>query len=225
MTTAEAPRAEVRLDLEGMTCASCVSRIERKLNKLDGVEASVNFATEQATVRYDASVAVDDLVSAVEAAGYHARPALDAGVHQHHDEPIAVLRRRLAVAVALTVPLALIAMVPALQFTGWEWVALVLATPVVFWSGSGFHRAALQSARHLAATMDTLISMGTLAAWLVVGGGPDRWARRRHVLRGRGRDHDADPARPLPGGPREEQLVASDPDAARARREGGGDPA
>ena len=166
MTTTEAPRAEVRLDLEGMTCASCVARIERKLNKLDGVEASVNFATEQATVRCDPSVAVDDLVSAVEAAGYHARPVQDAGIHQHHDEPIAVLRRRLAVAVALTAPLALIAMVPSLQFTGWEWVALALATPVVFWSGIGFHRAALQSARHLAATMDTLISIGTLAAWL-----------------------------------------------------------
>ena len=166
MTTAEAPRAEVRLDLEGMTCASCVARIERKLNKLDGVEASVNFATEQATVRCDPSVAVDDLVAAVEAAGYHARPVEDAGIHQHHDEPIAVLRRRLAVAVVLTAPLALIAMVPSVQFIGWEWVALALATPVVFWSGIGFHRAALQSARHLAATMDTLISIGTLAAWL-----------------------------------------------------------
>ncbi len=166
MTVAEAPRDEVRLDLEGMTCASCVARIERKLNKLDGVEASVNFATEQATVRCDPSVAVDDLVSAVEAAGYHARPVQEAGIHHHHDEPISGLRRRLAVAVALTAPLALIAMVPALRFTGWEWVALVLATPVVFWSGSGFHRAALQSARHLAATMDTLISIGTLAAWL-----------------------------------------------------------
>ena len=175
MTTTEAPRTEVRLDLDGMTCASCVNRIERKLNKLEGVEASVNFATEQATVRCDPSVTVDDLVSAVEAAGYHARPA---ETHAHdHDEPIAVLRRRLAVAVALTIPLALLAMVPPLQFTGWEWVALVLATPVVFWSGIGFHRVALQSARHLAATMDTLISIGTLAAWswsvVVLFGGLD----------------------------------------------------
>jgi P-type Cu+ transporter len=174
VTTTETPRKEVRLDLEGMTCASCVARIERKLNKLGGVEASVNFATEQATVHCDQSVAVDDLVSAVEAAGYHAHPVEEGG-HHHHDEPIAVLRRRLAVAVALTVPLALVAMVPALQFTGWEWVALAFATPVVFWSGIGFHRAALQSARHLAATMDTLISIGTLAAWgwstvVLVGG-------------------------------------------------------
>jgi Cu+-exporting ATPase len=171
----ETPRKEVRLDLEGMTCASCVARIERKLNKLDGVEASVNFATEQATVHCDQSVAVDDLVSAVEAAGYHAHQVEEGGGHHHHDEPIAVLRRRLAVAVVLTVPLALVAMVPALQFTGWEWVALAFATPVVFWSGIGFHRATLQSGRHLAATMDTLISIGTLAAWgwstvVLVGG-------------------------------------------------------
>jgi Cu+-exporting ATPase len=160
----ENEREEVRLDLEGMTCASCVSRIERKLNKLEGVEATVNFATEQATVRHDQSVTVDDLVAAVVAAGYQARPAEHAGGHQH-DEPVAVLRRRLAVATVLTVPVALLAMVPPFQFAGWEWVALALSSPVVFWSGLGFHRAALQSARHLTATMDTLISMGTLAAW------------------------------------------------------------
>jgi P-type Cu+ transporter len=157
-------RREVRLDLEGMTCASCVNRIERKLNKLDGVEATVNFATEQATVLYDPSLSVDHLVEAVEAAGYRARPA-DHG-HQHHDEPANLLRRRLAVAVGLTAPLAALAMIQPLQFAGWEWTALLLATPVVFWSGIGFHRAALQSARHLAATMDTLISIGTLAAYL-----------------------------------------------------------
>src|SRR6476659_1984729 len=158
-----------------MTCASCVARIERKLNKLEGVDATVNFATERATVHCDQSIAVDDLVSAVESAGYHAHPVAEGGAHHHHDEPIAVLRRRLAVAVALTVPLALVAMVPALQFTGWEWLALALATPVVFWSGIAFHRVTLQSARHVAATMDTLISIGTLAAWawstvVLVGG-------------------------------------------------------
>ena len=177
MTAAEASRKEVRLDLEGMTCASCVARIERKLNKLDGVDASVNFATEQATVHCDQSMSVADLVSAVEAAGYHAHPVDSAAGHHHHDEPIAVLRRRLAVAVALTTPLAVVAMVPALQFTGWEWVAFALATPVVFWSGIGFHRATLQSARHFAATMDTLISIGTIAAWgwstVVLMGGLD----------------------------------------------------
>jgi Cu+-exporting ATPase len=171
-TETEIPdRQEVRLALEGITCASCVSRIERKLNKLEGVDATVNFATEQATVHHDPSVSVDELVSAVEAAGYHARPAPDrqpgdATGHVHHDEPATVLRRRLVAAVSLTVPLALLAMVPPLQFSGWEWMGLALATPVVFWNGIGFHRAALQSARHLAATMDTLISMGTVAAWL-----------------------------------------------------------
>ncbi len=175
MTTSEAPRQEVRLDLEGMTCASCVARIERKLNKLEGVDASVNFATEQATVHYPLSVTVEELVSTVEAAGYHARSADEHAGHDHHDEPVDLLRRRLAVAVALTTPLALIAMLSPLQFTGWEWLALALSTPVVFWSGLGFHRAALKSARHLAATMDTLISLGTLAAWtwstvVLVGG-------------------------------------------------------
>jgi Cu+-exporting ATPase len=182
MTTATDPHTkEVRLDLEGMTCASCVARIERKLNRLEGVEATVNFATEQATVRCDPSVAVDDLVTAVEAAGYRARPstpakpAHDAAGHRHHDEPAAALRRRLVVAIALTVPVAALAMVPPLRFPGGEWVALALSSAVVFWSGIGFHRAALQSARHLAATMDTLISLGTLAAWtwstvVLVGG-------------------------------------------------------
>jgi P-type Cu+ transporter len=175
MTTSETERNEIRLDLEGMTCASCVRRIERKLNKIDGVEASVNFATEQATVLCPPSVTVDDLVSQVEAAGYHARSVDEHEGHMHHDEPPALLRRRLFVAVALTAPLVLLAMVPPLQFAGWEWLALALATPVVFWSGLGFHQVALRSARHLEATMDTLISMGTLAAWgwstvVLVGG-------------------------------------------------------
>ena len=152
----------MRLDLEGMTCASCVARIERKLNKLEGVDATVNFATEQATVRHDPSVTVDELVRVVEAAGYHASPAETGHRHEEATGPLAL---RLVVAIALTVPLALLAMLAPLQFSGWEWVALVLATPVVLWCGSGFHRAALRSARHLEATMDTLVSIGTLVAW------------------------------------------------------------
>jgi len=148
-----------------MTCASCAARIEKKLNKLDGVEATVNFATEQATVHSDRAVPIARLVGAIESAGYGAREAAPAHVHQP-DEPARILRRRLVVAIALTVPVALLAMVPPLQFSGWEWVALALATPVVFWSGIGFHRAAIKVARHGAASMDTLISMGTLAAWL-----------------------------------------------------------
>jgi Cu+-exporting ATPase len=159
------PGSTVRLDLEGMTCASCAARVEKRLNGLEGVEATVNLATEQATVHSSAAVPVASLIAAVESAGYGAREASPA--HSHvHDEPIGPLRRRLAVAIVLTVPLALLALIPPLQFEGWGWVALALSTPVVFWSGAGFHRAAAKSARHLDASMDTLISIGTLAAWL-----------------------------------------------------------
>jgi Cu+-exporting ATPase len=165
MTTAAKP-VELRLELEGMTCASCAARIEKKLNRLEGVEATVNFATEQATVHCDSPVPVEQLVAAVESAGYGAHPARLAHEHVHHDEPLLLLTRRLALAVALTLPVALMAMVPPLRFAGWEWAALVLSAPVVFYAGSGFHRAALRNARHLAATMDTLISLGTVAAWL-----------------------------------------------------------
>jgi P-type Cu+ transporter len=155
----------VRLDLEGMTCASCAARVEKRLNGLEGVEATVNLATEQATVHSSAAVPVESLIAAVESAGYGAREA--SPTHSDvHDEPIGPLRRRLAVAIVLTVPLALLALIPPLQFDGWGWVALALSTPVVFWSGAGFHRAAGRSARHLDASMDTLISIGTLAAWL-----------------------------------------------------------
>ena len=167
--------AEVRLDLEGMSCASCAARVEKALNELEGVEATVNFATEQATLRCDPSVPVTDLVGAVEAAGYgahvgvaaHERQAAEgAEGHQHRDEPRRLLVRRLTVAVVVTIPVALLAMVPSLQFADWEWVALALSTPVVFYSGAAFHRTALRHARHLSASMDTLISIGTLTAWL-----------------------------------------------------------
>ncbi len=162
----------VRLDLEGMTCASCAARIEKKLNKVDGVHATVNFATEQATVHCDPDVPLEQLLAAVESTGYGARPAKAAHEAQrangdhHHDEPLAALTRRLAVAVVLTIPVALLAMVPPLRPQDWEWLALALSTPVVFYSGISFHRAALKNARRFAATMDTLISIGTTAAWL-----------------------------------------------------------
>ena len=158
-------REQTTLALEGMTCASCAARIERTLNKLDGVEATVNFATETASVAYDPEqVAPAELVGAVERIGYHAHPKhAEHAEHEHdHDAP----PLRLLVAIALSLPLVLLAMVPPFQFSGWEWVSLVLATPVVFWSGAQFHRAALLNVRHLAATMDTLVSLGTLAAWL-----------------------------------------------------------
>jgi Cu+-exporting ATPase len=155
---------EVKLELEGMHCASCAAAIERTLNDLDGVEASVNLVTERATVHCDGDVPVERLVAAVESVGYGAHVAEEG--HHQHEEPLDALTRRLVLAALLTIPVALISMVPAFHFTGWKWVALALSTPVVFVCGAGFHRVALKSARHLSATMDTLISLGTLAAWL-----------------------------------------------------------
>jgi Cu+-exporting ATPase len=150
-----------------MHCASCAARVERGLNRVEGVSASVNYLTEQATVRCPPDVEVERLVGAVESTGYAATEAghEHAGGHHHDDEPAAVLRRRLGVGVALTVPAALVGMISALHFSGWEWVAFALATPVVFYSGWGIHRSTLQSARHGVAQMDTLITLGTLAAW------------------------------------------------------------
>jgi Cu+-exporting ATPase len=153
----------VELALEGMTCASCATRIEKRLNRLDGVAATVNYATEQAAVAFDpGQVSVDELIAAVEAAGYHASLPQEA---LGEDDPTRPYRLRLLVAAGLSVPLAVLAMAPPAQFPGWEWLALALATPVVFWSGWPFHRVAALNARHGAASMDTLISLGTLAAW------------------------------------------------------------
>jgi len=168
---------EITLELEGMTCASCASRIERRLNELDGVHASVNLATEKAAVSYDGStVGVEELVAAVEDAGYGASLA-----GRYREQSRDSLRTRLLGALALTVPLALVAMVPPLHFDGWEWLALALSTPVVFWAGLPFHRTALRNLRHGAVTMDTLVSLGTLAAWtwslvaLLFVDGPDTY--------------------------------------------------
>jgi Cu+-exporting ATPase len=152
--------AAVQLELEGMTCAACAARIERSLNKLEGVEATVNYATEKAAVSYDdGRVVFDDLVRAVEEAGYRASLTRTEGAGSR-------LGLRLAVAAGLTVPLALVAMVPPFRFDGWEWLALALTTPVWAWAGWPFHRAALANLRHGAATMDTLISLGTTAAFV-----------------------------------------------------------
>jgi P-type Cu+ transporter len=153
----------VELEIGGMTCASCAARVERKLNKLDGVEANVNYATELASVSYDPEQhPLEELLRTVAAAGYSAALPSDQAAAADLVKP---LRRRLLVSTALTIPLVLLAMVPPFQFDGWEWVALALATPVVLWAGLPFHRTAALNARHLAATMDTLISIGTLAAW------------------------------------------------------------
>ncbi|MFG1931221.1 heavy metal translocating P-type ATPase [Mycobacterium sp. NPDC048908] len=152
----------VELSIDGMTCASCAHRIERKLNKLDGVTASVNFATEKAHVEYGGPVTPAQLVATVHDAGYHAHlPEESADAVA---DPTASLRQRLLISAALTVPVVAMAMVPALQFTYWQWLSLALAAPVVVWGAWPFHQAALANLRHGSATMDTLISMGTLAA-------------------------------------------------------------
>jgi len=155
-------RAHVDLAIGGMTCASCAARIEKKLNRLEGVSAAVNYASERAAVEYNGAIIdVSDLVSAVESVGYQAGLAQDLpdGVSIQND------RLRLVVAVVLAVPLLVFAWVSRSHFHGWEWASLVLATPVVFWCGWPFHRAAVKNLFHGSASMDTLISVGTLAAW------------------------------------------------------------
>ncbi|HEX2292548.1 MAG TPA: heavy metal translocating P-type ATPase, partial [Gaiellaceae bacterium] len=163
--TATATPERLRLAIGGMTCASCAARVERKLNTLEGVDATVNYATEEAAVSFDrSSVDVDALVEAVEAAGYSAAPSASVDTEQASETTHTSLRRRLVVAALLSAPLTVLSLVPPAQFSGWEWVALTLAAPVVLWAGWPFHRAALTNARHGTATMDTLISIGTLAA-------------------------------------------------------------
>jgi Cu+-exporting ATPase len=157
----------LELPITGMTCASCANRIERKLNKLEGVEASVNYATERATVDFDSAVVEPErLLETVRAAGYEAR--LPVATEEPADEPDAPspLRQRLLVSAALTLPVLLLSMVPPLQFDNWQWAVLALASPVVIWGAWPFHRAALLNARHATATMDTLVSIGVLAAYV-----------------------------------------------------------
>jgi len=166
----------VELVIGGMTCASCAARIEKKLNKLDGVSATVNYATEKAKVMYAGSVAPSDLVAVVEATGYTAAlpvqresspaPDVAAGGQPVRDVETDALRRRLLVSAVLSLPVLLVSMAPVLQFENWQWLSLTLASPVVVWGALPFHRAAWANARHGAATMDTLISVGVGAAWL-----------------------------------------------------------
>ncbi|MEZ5182326.1 MAG: heavy metal translocating P-type ATPase [Acidimicrobiales bacterium] len=161
------------LQIAGMTCASCAARIERRLNKLDGVEASVNFALESARVTVPEGIGHDEVVAQVEAAGYQvvepapAPAAADEGGHEGHHVELddADLRRRTLLSGALALPVLVLAMVPATQFDHWQWVSLALAPPVVWWGGWPFHRAAGRNLRHGSASMDTLISVGSLAAW------------------------------------------------------------
>ncbi|MGZ2359137.1 heavy metal translocating P-type ATPase [Streptomyces sp. 372A] len=170
--TAHTAEAEVELAIGGMTCASCAARIEKKLNRMDGVTAGVNYATEKAHVTYDgAAVSVQDLIATVEKTGYTAHePAPPARTAEDEAVPAPreadTLRQRLITAVLLAVPVIAMSMVPALQFDNWQWLALTLTAPVVTYAGWPFHRAAWTNARHGAATMDTLISLGTSAAFL-----------------------------------------------------------
>nr|WP_107911574.1 heavy metal translocating P-type ATPase [Streptomyces chartreusis] len=169
-TTASDPTTEVELAIGGMTCASCAARIEKKLNRMDGVTATVNYATEKAKVSYGGDVSVPDLIATVEATGYTARepapPVQDAPEDTGGDDELRPLRQRLITAVTLAVPVVAMAMVPALQFEYWQWLSLTLAAPVVVYAGWPFHKAAFTNLRHGAATMDTLISVGTVAAFL-----------------------------------------------------------
>jgi P-type Cu+ transporter len=158
--------AQIELPIGGMTCASCASRIERRLNKLEGVSASVNYATEKARVDYDAdTVAPDDLVAAVEAAGYSATLPAAADEPAVPVDETRALRLRLAAAALLSLPVLLVSMIPTFQFDHWQWLALQLATPVILWAAWPFHRAAWVNLKHATATMDTLVSLGVLAAW------------------------------------------------------------
>jgi Cu+-exporting ATPase len=164
---------EVELSIGGMTCASCATRIERKLNKVDGVSATVNYATEKAKVSYSGDISPEDLVKVVEATGYtaelpaprHATTAVEGEAAESAD-PTRSVRQRLITSAVLAIPVILLAMVPAFQFTYWQWLSLALAGPVVTWGAWPFHKAAWTNLRHGAATMDTLISLGVGAAFL-----------------------------------------------------------
>ncbi|MEU1518564.1 heavy metal translocating P-type ATPase [Streptomyces sp. NPDC005811] len=167
-----APTAEVELLIGGMTCATCASRVEKKLNRMDGVTATVNYATEKAKISYPPGTEVADLIATVVKTGYtaeepvRAKPADEgAGSADGSDPEFSALRHRLQVTVLLAAPVVLLAMVPALQFDFWQWLSLTLAAPVVVWGGAPLHRAAWTNLRHGTATMDTLVSVGTLAAF------------------------------------------------------------
>jgi Cu+-exporting ATPase len=177
-TTTQSEVAEansvVELVIGGMTCASCAARIEKKLNKLESVTATVNYSTEKAKVTYSGSLTPADFISTIEATGYTATlPApkvesasADEGEDEEKDDEVSRLRQRLVISAILSLPVLLLSMIPPLQFDNWQWLALTLASPVVVWGALPFHRAAFTNARHRAATMDTLISVGVSAAWL-----------------------------------------------------------
>ncbi len=231
-------RRALTLAVGGMTCSSCAARIEKRLNRIDGVVATVNFATEQATVEFPDTITPDQLMAAVEETGYTASvPEPDAQAAEESDEA-AAWRRRLVVSAALSVPVVLLSMIPALQFPYWQWLALALASPVAIWGAWPFHRAAFANLRHRAATMDTLISVGVGAAYLwsvwalvfthagmarhedgAAPAGQQRW-RTPPLSRGRRRRHDLHPRRPLFRGARQAAVRRSASRPARHGRQG-----
>ncbi len=168
------PGGHVELAVGGMTCASCAARVERRLNRIEGVAATVNFATEHADITYPETVTTAELVAQVEAVGYTAKltdiPVADkgggtSGSESVGDHPRRALRQRLVVSLALAAPVVVMSMIPAAQFRNWQWASLALAAPVVVWGAAPFHRAAWTNLRHRGATMDTLVSIGVLAAF------------------------------------------------------------
>ncbi|MFC8272435.1 heavy metal translocating P-type ATPase [Streptomyces sp. NPDC057271] len=170
MTSSTAPTVTTELVIGGMTCASCAARVEKKLNRMDGVTATVNYATEKAKIAHPAGTRVADLIATVVRTGYTAEepvpPAPEPPETPREADPeLDALRTRLTVSALLAAPVVLLAMIPALQFDNWQWLSLTLAAPVVAWGGLPFHRAAWTNLRHGAATMDTLVSIGTLAAF------------------------------------------------------------
>ncbi|HWJ52685.1 MAG TPA: cation transporter, partial [Propionibacteriaceae bacterium] len=162
MTEVSTGLRSVQLDVSGMTCASCAARIEKKLNQMEGVSATVNYATERATVHFGAATTPEALIATIERTGYGATRPADS--ERDPDHELAVLRRRMIVSAVLSAPVIVLAMVPAWQFPWWQWLCLLLTLPVVGWAGWPFHRTAARNLVQGSASMDTLISLGTLAA-------------------------------------------------------------
>ena len=154
---------DILLDIEGMTCASCANRTQKKLNKVEGVRATVNYATEKATVQVPREMSAEDVIAVVEKAGYGARRSAPEAARVERAD---VIKPRMMLAFALAIPVVAVSMVPAFQFPAWQWCALILTAIIVFWCGRSFHAATLANLRHGTTTMDTLVSLGTLASWL-----------------------------------------------------------
>ena len=195
MSTPASAVTEVDLDITGMTCASCAARVEKKLNRMPGVIATVNYGTDRAHIALPEGTSIDDAIATIEATGYTAqRPRVEFDREHAHDDPeLRDLRRRVTISAILTAPVVALAMIPPLQFDYWQWISLALAAPVVAWGALPFHRAAWTNLRHGAATMDTLVSLGVGAAFmwslyaLFLGGAGDPGMRMSfHVLPSQG---------------------------------------